>query len=165
VSTQACSEDEQSYSAPDSKIALLSCSAPVIKLFPSTSGGKLKFRGFCDAEVLVIVREEICSRLTSRFDPYKMAWVMIDLINVARPVLVYRPSDFALSNDVWEAYSRSNFAIWSISTYTFITVAAVRTSNSPPVDGSTPRPSVLSVELRSSSLSMYSVSTLPQQTG
>ena len=27
---------------------------------------------------------------TSIFEPYKMAWVMIDLINVARPVLVHR---------------------------------------------------------------------------
>jgi hypothetical protein len=26
---------------------------------------------------------------TSRFDPYNMAWVMIDLISVARPVLVH----------------------------------------------------------------------------
>jgi hypothetical protein len=32
-------------------------------------------------------------RPTSRFEPYKMAWVMIDLINVARPVLVHSPSE------------------------------------------------------------------------
>jgi hypothetical protein len=30
-------------------------------------------------------------RPTSRFEPYKMAWVMIDLINVARPVLIHSP--------------------------------------------------------------------------
>jgi len=36
-------------------------------------------------------------RPTSRFEPYKMAWVMIDLINVARPVLVYRLSDHPAS--------------------------------------------------------------------
>jgi len=35
----------------------------------------------------------MCGRPTSRFEPYRMAWVMIDFINVARPVLVYRPSD------------------------------------------------------------------------
>jgi len=33
------------------------------------------------------------SKPTSRFEPYKMAWVMIDLINVARPVLVCEHSE------------------------------------------------------------------------
>ena len=32
-------------------------------------------------------------RPTSTFEPYKMAWVMIDLISVARPVLVHQPSE------------------------------------------------------------------------
>jgi len=39
----------------------------------------------------------MCSRPTSRFDPYKMAWVMIDLINVARPVLIHKLSDHTSS--------------------------------------------------------------------
>ena len=39
----------------------------------------------------------MCGRPTSRFEPYKMAWVMIDLISVARPVLVHSPSEHVCS--------------------------------------------------------------------
>ena len=35
-------------------------------------------------------------RPTSRFEPYKMAWVMIDLISVARPVLISMTSEYIL---------------------------------------------------------------------
>lgn len=54
---------------PDERTALLSCSAPAIRLSSSTSGGNENKRGFLSLE------------------PNNIAWVMIDLSRVPRPVL------------------------------------------------------------------------------
>ena len=75
----------------DASTALLSCSAPEMRDSSSTSGGKANRSGFCEVEWCVNkIGERAVSRsveLTLGFDPNRMACVIIDLIELALPVL------------------------------------------------------------------------------
>ena len=146
-------------SESDSRTDWLICIAPCIRLFSSTSGGKVKVRGFYGKKCSMTGNLIFMGMLTEGIGPYMIACVMIDLIKSTFPVLPPSLECFNIHTHITHSGSKPRKFVMSICAFNIVDEVRTRSALSACI---IPTPNVRSVEDFSSSRSLYSDSAQRQ---